>query len=490
MTDLYYGRLMPGTPGATAAAAAAAAANQGINGCSSALTPKGTSTPPKQPPQLQQQQQQQEVPQGQFSDRQRSSSQGQLQQQELRHVHSHELTSRSSSGSSTDAPEHAAASGLQLSTSGRESLPSEAAISSSGGGPALVLPCRLCRSSSSGGVTAADAVSAAGAHGNGLTADSNSRPSTTGGLPPQQEDAGISDAQAPQPAAGARVTADDEQREPTPGDAAAAGAAASSSSNGGDAQAPEMEHVVTQQQQQPSGKLQAFGRSSARPGHPIAAGYGPTHTSSSACANPNSPKTNSTQAEPRGGLAGLANRFSGGGGGGNKGNSPAGGGSKWGLAGGFLGLQNSGSGIGSGRLIPRGWVQFGSKASSAAEPLAVDRDGDEDADADADADTCAVGGAGAARGQQQQQQDQVEGAVEPPTPGKASGAALTGGTETAQQHDNRGSAAADAVPDSGSGFDGDEPDWGGGGSTSCCASKSAAAAAMHCTAAPAAAAGL
>jgi hypothetical protein len=209
-----------------------------------------------------------------------------------------------------------------------------------------------------------------------------------------------------------------------------------------------------------------------------------------------SPRASATP-ETRSAFANLASRFSGGGGGSkdrtissssSNGSSPVSAASKWGnLAGGFLGLQSSNNGVvGSGRLIPRGWVQFGqhqhkgsdggTAAATAAAAAAASAQG---ADADACADAFAVGAAVGAEGQQQQHPDQVSGSVEPATPGKGAAAAAAagvpaaaagvllaaagGGREPGVLHE-KGSVAGGGVV---GGFEGEEPEWSSANSNIC-----------------------
>jgi hypothetical protein len=159
------------------------------------------------------------------------------------------------------------------------------------------------------------------------------------------------------------------------------------------------------------------------------------------------------------------------------------------MAGGFLGLQSSNGVIGSGRLIPRGWVQFGGTSVQQQKGVNV-ADG-----ASCSLDAGSVGDAGIPH--HQQQQDQVSAAVEPGTPSKGNSATAsvaaaaaavtlvsgdTSGSETGVPPD-RGIGTGD---DGGHGFEGDEPDWGSGNSGRCNV-KAPTGTAVHCTAGPAAA---
>lgn len=481
MMDLYLGKMMAGTPGAAAAAAGTAAAGNGsTSSCGTASTPRSVSMPKQAvqvPPQQQQQQQQA----------------GRVQSAPLQQTHSQDLLQQQQQGGVISLP--------QPHTEPQQSQQQESSV---------VAPSGSSRE-----------------HVGSCSSSPKCSAATDDRL---QVDAGMAGLQQ------------HEEQQQQIGPASEAGPSSVAASSASEDTAPQQaQQPSVKQQQQPS----QFGRSSARPGHPIAAGYGsapatavttpstssgstPTAVAtvgsinSSSCAaaaasgicnsntaGSNSPKSSGVTGETRGAFAALASRFSGGGSNKDKAanpdgtHSPGSGGSKWGnLAGGFLGLQSSSNGVvGSGRLIPRGWVQFGAHGGGstqqqkgvgdrASEELSAESPGTP---SNADADAYAAEAVVDAR-VQQQQQDQVSAAVEPCTPNKgasataAAAAAAGPGTagvvsETGMGHDNAGGSGVESEH----GFEKDEPDW-GSGSSACCTLKAPASTAVHCTAAPASAA--
>lgn len=266
---------------------------------------------------------------------------------------------------------------------------------------------------------------------------------------------------------------------------------------------PQREDHLQQQQHHLHHHLvgQQVGRTSARAGHPIAAGYGvtaqPTHDTSSArlSCSPHrsqpvtsapascctaaqqedfSPRPCDKQADGKGAFAILTSRLSGGGR--PEQNSPrALASGKWAeKAGGFLGFQSNNSAVvGSGRFIPRGWVQFSSKATA--------DDASSTPGGDAVDDSLSTGGGPAL---QQSERGFVESFVEPGTPSKAAvsttAAAAVASTPLADP------AADGAQVNSGSGFDGDDADW-SRPAGQCCGNINKTAA-VHCTAMSASAA--
>ena len=557
MTDLYTGKLMPGTPGAAAAAAAAAGGGNGSSS-SCAATSRGTNTPPKHSqslplPVVQQQQQPERV---QSLPLRTTYSQEALllqQQQQSDSLQCHGPLVQQHSSQQQQQQQ----AGSVVTATGSDSMQEQPRSTTAT--PAVLSPRAVPAAASSSGAVDAGA-------GKSTEPDSSCSSNNNSGKAREASLDGtvLCDSQLQQQQQQAD-TAAGPLYEPHAAVQGALELTASGASSSDGTPVP-AQHCSNQlptapQQQQQQQQSTRFGRSSARPGHPITAGYGtsvgPTASSSSSAAvadssginssginssdrapggtgigvtstsSSSSPKLSSVAAESRGAFASLASRLGSGGtnrdkGGGSSstGNSPVSGGSKWStLAGGFLGLQSTGSGglsnLGSGRLIPRGWVQFAGhghqqqqphqKGAAVEPPMGL---------SDPQASTSPTGpfavGAAVDAGGQERQPDQVSAAAEPPTPGKgpavgsvaapgSAGAGLLAGVAGVSKPLAAvvaGSGVAQDVvgvaDDAGGagvhGFEGDEPDW-GSGSSSCCAARGAATA-VHCTVAAAPPAGL